>query len=104
MVRYAPLAKNLIALARNGVLSHVCTKKSLEAMIMMEPKLGRGVKVVEALCLELSQCIRTLLCWFREFKKTDQNKKTILRGGSYAESVILHNVITDLVLSNADED
>ena len=103
MVKYAPLAKKFISLAHNGVLSHVTTTKSLETIVMLNPNLASGVKDVEALCLELSQCLRTLLCWFREFKKTDK-KKTILKGGTHAESMILHDAIAELVLRNADED
>ena len=79
MIKYAEMAKNLIVFVKNGVMSHLATKKALMDLFAIQPNLVASVKHKTSLVLELSRGIRTMLCWYREFKK-----------GTYKRSLLKH--------------
>ena len=70
MLHHADLCYELVLLACNSVLGHVCCKKAWADLLLLEPGLkGNGKKKKDALDLELSKSLRTLMYWFREFAK-----------------------------------
>ena len=104
MVKYSQLATMLLAHARNGVLSHVTTKKAIEDLIALNPALTTNVNKVLDIILELSRSLRTLLGWFRDYVKYASTRKVINKHLKSREVAILQNVAKTLVLTTRRKD
>ena len=104
MLRYASLASMLIEHAKNGILFHITMKKSIEDLILLQPNLVSNIEKVTDFVLELSRALRTLLAWFREYKKYEETRRIILKHSNAGDKAILDQVVAKLVLRNADEE
>ena len=82
MLKYNELAKDLIQFVKNGVMAHVSTKKALQDLFAIQPSLIKNAALKTSLTLEISRGIRTMLCWYREFKK---GKRAFLKHASPSE-------------------
>ena len=89
---------------KNGILSHITMKKSIEDLILLQPNLVSNIEKVTDFVLELSRALRTLLAWFREYKKYEETRRIILKHSNAGDKAILDQVVAKLVLRNADEE
>ena len=105
MKKYSSLAFQLIQLARNGMLSHLCTKKAVEDLALLQPKLLAilAPKDHEAFALELSRSLRTLLTWYRDYKRFSSTRKTLLKHLKVGDAELLDKVAAQLLLQNKDD-
>ena len=69
MIKFAPLARELVGFIKNGVMSHVACTKAIKELYLVKPGLVQKVRDPVTLALEISRAIRTLLCWYREYCK-----------------------------------
>ena len=102
MKKYSALALQLIGLATNGVLSHVTTKRAIEDLALVQPKLMSLVepKDREFFYLELSRSLRALLSWFRDYKKYPETKKSVLKKCQVGDQALFDGVVAHLQLVN----
>ena len=102
MKKYSTLASQLIALAPNAVLSHVTTKEAVRELVLLQPKLLSllGPKDQDIFYLELSRSLRTLLSWFRDYKRYPATKTSVLKKLGVGDGALLDAVVANLVLKN----
>ena len=105
MKKYSTLAVQLIGLARNGVMGHVTTTMGIKELTLLQPKLlGRlEPKERDIFLLELSRSLRTLLAWFRDYKRHPSVRKTVLKNLKVGDEALLDGVVANLLLCNKDE-
>ena len=99
MLKHVWLASSLVSLCRNGVLSQVETTKGVTDLTALEPGLVSDVKDVEKFCLQMSRGIRTLLGWFREYKKGPVRKQ-LAKQSSATQLAALDAVAKKMILAN----
>ena len=75
MLKYASLAKSLLVFVKNGVMSHVACKTALDNLLLIQPSLASRVRQAGTLTIEISHGIRTLLAWYRAYKKGKVRKQ-----------------------------
>ena len=104
MKKYSNLALELIKLAPNGMLGHLSTKKAIEDLALLQPRLLSILqpKDHETFALELSRSLRTLLTWFRDYKKSSSTRKALLKHLKVGDAELLDNVAAHLLLANKD--
>ena len=102
MLRHGSLAASLFVMAKNGVLSLVETNMACEQLVRLQPQLASKAKCVTTLVLQLSRGVRTLLSWFRDYKK-GKGKRQLLKGASAKDEAFLDSIVENLVLINAKD-
>ena len=100
MIKFAQLADKMIEIAPNAVLNHVVTKQGIREVTLLQPTLLTGIKKPGDFLDQLSASIRTLLSWFRDYKRHDDIRSTILKQSQPGEEVILDGIVNKLVLKN----
>ena len=100
MIKFAPLATRFISFASNGVLGHIDLTRGIEEITLVHPGLIANIKKPADFILELSRALRTLLSWFRDFKKGGQKRAAILRNALSGDEAVLEAVVEKLVLIN----
>ena len=97
MSKHGVLAAAFIKVACNGVLSPFQTTKGILELLAVEPNLKVGIKNEEKFALLLSRGLRTLLTWFREYRK-GKTRRSILRQLPSSQEAFLDNVVQNMVL------
>ena len=98
MVRYAELCKLLVAHSRNGVVSHRRLVRALQdlALVHQAFKAKPGKKMV----LQISMGLRSILGWYREYRKGGRKRATLVKGASIAQKETLESVAEQILLVN----
>ena len=92
MVRYSGLCAEVIAYAKNGVISGPTLMAAVIDLQRLEPKLGGERKLSQSFLLKLSLGMRTVLSWYREYYKGGKVKLILVKGASDGQRRILEDV------------
>ena len=99
MVGHAPLADELLSLAKNGILSQVDTTRAISDMVILEPGLLGKCKKPDDIILPLQRGVRTLLTWYRKFKMYSKTRKQVLKGATACDEALLEKIAGKMVLN-----
>ena len=83
--------------------SDVAHLQCLIQVMLLQPSLITNPKNKLSLTLQLSRGLRTLLAWFRCFKKNGEMREKMLRKASPRDREILEWVAAEIVLENPEE-
>ena len=102
MLKHGQLVFEFIKKAKNGVLAQVATNVAVAELMTVEPNLVKKTAKPDKFVLLLSRCIRSLLGWFRDYRR-GRYRRQVLRRASPCEKDFLESVIQDLELKNWED-
>ena len=100
MLKHGLLVVAFIKKAKNGVLGQVATNVAMSELMKVEPGLAKKIEVPTTFELLLSRGIRSLMGWFRDYRR-GRYRRQILRKATSSEKDFIESVVKDLVLQNA---